>query len=140
MVMRFGMSEKLGPRVFGHDHGQPFLGREFSSQPDYSKETALRIDREIRLAVDEAYIAARQLLETHRAELHLTSESLLQCETIEREQFLLLLAGVGEGETFASGASSGPEPVSGADDRRTRHGPQAAEPASGCAVRRSARA
>ncbi len=35
MVMRFGMSEKLGPRVFGHDHGQPFLGREFSSEPDY---------------------------------------------------------------------------------------------------------
>src|SRR5207248_1359182 len=36
MVMRFGMSEKLGPRVFGHDHGQPFLGREFSAEPDYS--------------------------------------------------------------------------------------------------------
>src|SRR5439155_509475 len=38
MVMRFGMSEKLGPRVFGHDHGQPFLGREFSTEPDYSDE------------------------------------------------------------------------------------------------------
>ncbi|MGH2908487.1 MAG: ATP-dependent zinc metalloprotease FtsH, partial [Solirubrobacteraceae bacterium] len=36
MVMRFGMSEKLGPRVFGHDQGQPFLGREFSAEPDYS--------------------------------------------------------------------------------------------------------
>ncbi|MGB2709915.1 MAG: ATP-dependent zinc metalloprotease FtsH, partial [Conexibacter sp.] len=38
MVMRFGMSEKLGPRVFGHEHAQPFLGREFSSEPDYSDE------------------------------------------------------------------------------------------------------
>src|SRR3712207_8094514 len=46
MVMRFGMSEKLGPRVFGHDHGQPFLGREFSSEPDYSDEIAREIDDE----------------------------------------------------------------------------------------------
>ena len=37
MVMRFGMSDKLGPRVFGHDHGMPFLGREFSAEPDYSR-------------------------------------------------------------------------------------------------------
>ena len=42
MVMRFGMSEKLGPRVFGHDHGQPFLGREFSSEPDYSDDDRAR--------------------------------------------------------------------------------------------------
>ena len=46
MVMRFGMSEKLGPRVFGHDHGQPFLGREFSSEPDYSDDVAREIDSE----------------------------------------------------------------------------------------------
>ena len=51
MVMRFGMSEKLGPRVFGHDHGQPFLGREFSSEPDYSDEIAREIDDEIRRIV-----------------------------------------------------------------------------------------
>src|SRR3712207_6916466 len=38
MVMRFGMSEKLGPRVFGHDHGQPFLGREIGAERDYSDE------------------------------------------------------------------------------------------------------
>ena len=52
MVMRFGMSEKLGPRVFGHDHGQPFLGREFSSEPDYSDEIAREIDDEIRRIVE----------------------------------------------------------------------------------------
>ena len=48
MVMRFGMSERLGPRVFGHDRSQPFLGREFSSEPDYSDEIAREIDDEIR--------------------------------------------------------------------------------------------
>ena len=55
MVMRFGMSEKLGPRVFGHDHGQPFLGREFSSEPDYSDEIAREIDDEIRRIVEAAH-------------------------------------------------------------------------------------
>ena len=57
MVMRFGMSEKLGPRVFGHDHGQPFLGREFSSEPDYSDDVAREIDAEIRRIVEEAHQA-----------------------------------------------------------------------------------
>ena len=60
MVMRFGMSEKLGPRVFGHDHGMPFLGREFSSEPDYSDEIAREIDDEIRRIVESAHqVAAR---------------------------------------------------------------------------------
>ena len=66
MVMRFGMSEKLGPRVFGHDHGQPFLGREFSSEPDYSDEIAREIDDEIRRIVEEAHQLAREILEQHR--------------------------------------------------------------------------
>ena len=63
MVMRFGMSEKLGPRVFGHDHGQPFLGREFSSEPDYSDDVAREIDDEIRRVVEEAHQAARDILD-----------------------------------------------------------------------------
>src|SRR3712207_6547511 len=83
MVMRFGMSEKLGPRVFGHDHGQPFLGREFSSEPDYSDEIAREIDDEIRRIVEEAHQTARQVLEDHREDLDLTSELLLKRETIE---------------------------------------------------------
>src|SRR5437773_7043931 len=54
MVMRFGMSNKLGPRVFGHDHGQPFLGREFSTEPDYSDEIAREIDDEVRRILEAA--------------------------------------------------------------------------------------
>ena len=59
MVMRFGMSERLGPRVFGHDHGQPFLGREFSAEPDYSDEIAREIDDEIRRIVEGAHQRAQ---------------------------------------------------------------------------------
>ena len=62
MVMRFGMSEKLGPRVFGHDHAQPFLGREFSSEPDYSDEIAREIDDEIRRIVEGAHQRAKDIL------------------------------------------------------------------------------
>ena len=69
MVMRFGMSEKLGPRVFGHDHGQPFLGREFSAEPDYSDEIAREIDDEIRRIVEAAHQRAKDILTEHRESL-----------------------------------------------------------------------
>ncbi len=65
MVMRFGMSEKLGPRVFGHDHGQPFLGREFSTEPDYSDEIAREIDDEVRRIIEAAHTARHG--DPHRA-------------------------------------------------------------------------
>ncbi len=66
MVMRFGMSERLGPRVFGHDRSQPFLGREFSSEPDYSDEIAREIDDEIRRIVEEAHQTAKDILVERR--------------------------------------------------------------------------
>jgi cell division protease FtsH len=98
--MRFGMSEKLGPRVFGHDHGQPFLGREFSSEPDYSDDVAREIDDEIRRIVEEAHQTARQVLEDHRVQLDYVSDILLRRETIEREEFIQLLDGKTEEEVF----------------------------------------
>ena len=66
MVMRFGMSERLGPRVFGHDRSQPFLGREFSAEPDYSDEIAREIDDEIRRIVEEAHQTAKDILVERR--------------------------------------------------------------------------
>ena len=78
MVMRFGMSEKLGPRVFGHDHGQPFLGREFSAEPDYSDEIAREIDDEIRRIVESAHQRAKDILDQYREQLTTISEILLQ--------------------------------------------------------------
>src|SRR5690242_13659830 len=81
MVMRFGMSDKLGPRVFGHDHGQPFLGREFSSEPDYSDELAREIDDEIRRIVESAHQRAKDILTEHKSELERISEILVRRET-----------------------------------------------------------
>jgi cell division protease FtsH len=94
------MSEKLGPRVFGHDHGQPFLGREFSAEPDYSDEIAREIDDEIRRIVEGAHQAAKDILLEHREQLTTISELLLKRETIEREEFEALLHGRSEAKIF----------------------------------------
>jgi len=116
MVMRFGMSERLGPRVFGHDRGQPFLGREFSSEPDYSDEIAREIDDEIRRIVEGAHQTARGLLNENREGLDRISKLLLERETIDAEQFAALLEGKAASEVFADDeepaepAESEPEP------------------------------
>ena len=110
MVMRFGMSEKLGPRVFGHDHGQPFLGREFSAEPDYSDEIAREIDDEIRRIVEAAHQRAKDLLTEHRDSLGTISEILVKRETIEKEEFQALLAGKTEEEIFGSETPPPPGP------------------------------
>ena len=111
MVMRFGMSEKLGPRVFGHDHGQPFLGREFSSEPDYSDEIAREIDDEIRRIVESAHQVAKDILAEHREKLKSISELLLKRETIEADEFAALLEGKTEAEVWGAEAElpAGPE-------------------------------
>jgi cell division protease FtsH len=126
MVMRFGMSEKLGPRVFGHDHGMPFLGREFSSEPDYSDEIAREIDDEIRRIVENAHVQAKEILTTHRASLTKLAEVLIKRETIEKEQFESLLAGGTEEDVFGAEAPAPPDvPVPGAvAERPSREGPR----------------
>ncbi|MEX2252710.1 MAG: AAA family ATPase, partial [Thermoleophilaceae bacterium] len=110
MVMRFGMSDKLGPRVFGHDQTMPFLGREFSSEPDYSDDVAREIDAEIRLIVEDAHQSARSILERRRDQLEHVSEILLKRETIEREEFIKLLDGASEEDVFGSDEPVRPEP------------------------------
>jgi cell division protease FtsH len=109
MVMRFGMSEKLGPRVFGHDHGQPFLGREFSAEPDYSDEIAREIDDEIRRIVERAHVQAKDILTNYRESLEKLSEILIKRETIEKEQFEALLDGRTEEDVFGAEAPPPPE-------------------------------
>ncbi len=124
MVMRYGMSDKLGPRVFGHDHGQPFLGREFSSEPDYSDEIAREIDDEIRRVVESAHQRAIEILMEHREGLTATSEILLKRETIEKDEFIALLDGKTEEDVFGPDEPSTPEPAASTPADRTRETPR----------------
>jgi cell division protease FtsH len=128
MVMRFGMSDRLGPRVFGHDHGQPFLGREFSAEPDYSDEIAREIDDEIRRIVEAAHQRAKDILTEHRQRLGTISEILLKRETIEKEEFLALLAGKSEEDVFAPDQPVTPPDVPGAPVPAERAGREAPRP------------
>jgi cell division protease FtsH len=100
MTMRFGMSEKLGPRVLGHSQGAPFLGRDMHSEPDYSDDIARQIDIEIRRMIEDAYQRAKDILSEHRQDLENITQVLLRRETIERDEFLRLLEGEAEADVF----------------------------------------
>jgi cell division protease FtsH len=100
MVMRFGMSEKLGPRVLGRNHDMPFLGREMGSEPDYSEEVAREIDDEVRRIIEDGHEIALQVLREHIDDLHRISQILIDRETIDRDQFERLLAGESEDDVF----------------------------------------
>jgi cell division protease FtsH len=109
MIMRFGMSEKLGPRVLGRNHDLPFLGREMGSEPDYSDEIAREIDDEIRRVIEEAHDTAARVLREHMDELHKLSGLLIERETIDKDQFERLLAGESEESVFPEEVAA-PEP------------------------------
>jgi len=100
MITQYGMSESLGPLTFGHDPGQPFVGRDYGAGQEYSEETARRIDEEIRRVIDEAYSAATRLLHDHREQLDFVAGLLVERETIDKDEFVALLEGGDPSEVF----------------------------------------
>jgi cell division protease FtsH len=110
MIMRYGMSEKLGPRALGRNHDMPFLGRDMAAEPDYSDEIAREIDDEIRRVVEEAHERARNVLGDHMDVLHTIAKILIERETIDSDQFERLLAGEAEESVFAEPVQPEPEP------------------------------
>lgn len=93
MVTQFGMSEDLGLRVYGQKQEMVFLGREISEQKDYSDAIAEKIDQEVRGLIDGQYEVATKILVTHRDQLDLLANALLEEETLEAEEFVALLEG-----------------------------------------------
>jgi cell division protease FtsH len=124
MIMRFGMSEKLGPRVLGRNHDMPFLGREMGAEPDYSEEIAREIDDEIRRVIEEAHELALKVLTDHMAELHKVSGILIERETIDKDQFERLLAGESEESVFPEEAPSTEETPADAEEPKRRPQPK----------------
>jgi cell division protease FtsH len=87
MVTRLGMSDELGPMVYGQKEEMIFLGREISEQRDYSEAIAEKIDQEVRELVNSAYKTAKKLMLTYRKELDAVAGRLLEIETLNREEF-----------------------------------------------------
>jgi cell division protease FtsH len=124
MIMRFGMSEKLGPRVLGRNHDMPFLGREMGAEPDYSEEVAREIDDEIRRVIEEAHDRAHQVLREHMDELHQLSAILIERETIDKDQFERLLAGEPADEVFREAEPPAAQPPSQEREKRPQPRPK----------------
>ncbi|MCB9451708.1 MAG: ATP-dependent zinc metalloprotease FtsH [Anaerolineaceae bacterium] len=116
MVTRFGMSDKLGPMMFGQKEEMVFLGREISEQRDYSEAVAEEIDSEVRAIVTWAYDEARRILSEHRDKLDAVSERLLEVETLEADEFLAVIEGR---HGFVPGVSDTPKPRPKSNDKET---------------------
>jgi cell division protease FtsH len=83
MVCEWGMSEKLGPMTFGKKEEEIFLGRDFTQKVDYSENTAIEIDAEVRRIIQESYHRAKELLKTNLRLLHKVAETLLEKEVLD---------------------------------------------------------
>jgi cell division protease FtsH len=92
MVCEWGMSE-LGPLTFGKKEEQIFLGREISQHRDFSEDTAIRIDQEVRRLVMDGYDRARKVLTENSDMLHKLAENLLERESLDAEEIRMVLAG-----------------------------------------------
>ncbi len=87
MVTRLGMSAELGPMVYGQKEEMIFLGREISEQRDYSESVAEKIDKEVRILVNDSYQKSLEILNKYRAELDAVAQKLLEVETLSKEEF-----------------------------------------------------
>ena len=91
MITRYGMSDKLGPIVFGKDEGEVFLGRDFSSTPNYSEKIAAVIDEETDAIIKKEHDRAIELLNTHMDKLNAVAKYLFDHEKMDSEQFSRLM-------------------------------------------------
>jgi cell division protease FtsH len=93
MVCEYGMSEKLGTLALGRRSHNPFLGRDYNDERNYSEDVARQIDEEVRDIVDKSHRRATDILLEHRPQLDGVVQALLERETLNREDFLAVMAG-----------------------------------------------
>jgi cell division protease FtsH len=109
MVCEWGMSNAMGPLTFGKKEEQIFLGREIAQHQDYSEDTALRIDQEVKRFVTDNYSRAQSLLTEHKQRLLDMADALLTRETLDAEQVKRICAGLPLDEpTAATGPATPP--------------------------------
>ena len=84
--MSWGMSESLGPMVYGENEGEVFLGRSITTHKNVSESTLQKVDAEIRRIVDQQYALARKLIEENRDKVEIMAKALLEWETLDAEQ------------------------------------------------------
>ena len=86
MVTQWGMSDVLGPMVYGENEGEVFLGRSVTTHKNMSEKTMQTVDAEVRRIVDEQYAIARKLIEENKDKIEAMTQALLEWETIDSDQ------------------------------------------------------
>ncbi|OYU41877.1 MAG: cell division protein FtsH, partial [Burkholderiales bacterium PBB4] len=92
MVMRYGMTDALGPIVYSENEGEVFLGRSVTKTTNMSEDTMRKVDAEVRRIIDEQYKVARQLIEDNADKMHAMAKALLEWETIDSDQIADIMA------------------------------------------------
>ena len=116
MVTQYGMSDELGPRVYGDKQELVFLGREISEQRDYSDAIAEKIDDEVREFIDAEHATASAILTEHRDTLEKIARALLEVETLEAAAFIALIEGTEPAQSTPDDAPE-PEPSPAGDEQ-----------------------
>jgi cell division protease FtsH len=93
MVMRWGLSEGLGPLTYGEDEGEVFLGHSITKHKEFSEDTARVIDKEVRVIIDRNYQLAEKILREKMTTLHMMADALIKYETIDQAQIALIMKG-----------------------------------------------
>ena len=93
MVMRYGMTDALGPMVYAENEGEVFLGRSVTMTTTMSEETMRKVDSVIRRIIDEQYAIARKHIEDNQDKMHAMAKALLEWETIDSDQIDDIMAG-----------------------------------------------
>jgi len=112
MVCEWGMSDRLGPMTFGKKEEQIFLGRDFTQMKDYSEQTAIEIDTEIRSLIMDAYERAKDLLRSSLTVLHKMAEILLEKEVLDGMEIDDIITRFGNGNAAVSEPQTAAEAVS----------------------------
>jgi cell division protease FtsH len=125
MVTQWGMSDVLGPMVYGEEEGEIFLGRSVTTHKNMSEASLQKVDAEIRRIIDEQYALARRLLEENRDKVEAMTAALLELETIDADQINDIMEGKAPRPPKPSSASTKPT----AGDNSPGAAPNAAAPA-----------
>ena len=118
MVQRWGMSDHLGPRVYGDNNSEVFLGRDVTTQKNISNATAEQVDQEVSRIIEEQYQRARKIIESHKEIIEIMTHALMDWETLESDQIDQIM----KGETPrppSSGESEGGNRSNGDDSQKT---------------------
>jgi len=124
MVTRYGMSDVLGPMVYGENEGEVFLGRSITRTVNMSEDTMRKVDAEIRKIIDTQYAVARKLIEENRDKVEAMAKALLEFETIDSDQIDDIMEGKPPRPpkpTQSSGGSSTPGATTGPDAAPSAH-------------------